>query len=152
MPGIVLRVVSKQSYTAPGFSGSTQTVYIVVARAINIAQWREGTLEVRVHENSSLSSTANLYACAEAPTEEDPGQDFVLGFAPPYTSAPSNPMATVAISSATAGGLFYAPLNHPSLTTTYSNLGGFVRLVLGIPVPSAGTNTLVISVDLSLKS
>src|SRR5215813_8240999 len=77
MPGIVYRALSKTTYDFSATAAGKSTTYIV-AKGIDVSQYREGTLIVRIHPGGSFtggapSFTVNVYA--DAPTPEDPASD-----------------------------------------------------------------------------
>lgn len=142
MAGVNVRLMSKRTLDFSGLGASQQSL-LMVNMAINVAAYREGTLQVRVHATPTIGGNAQIKIALvrTAPSEEDPGMLF-------YASDP--PLLTVTLDAATAppsgetGILLSAPLP--------ANIGGWLGLA-AIGKQDASTETIraVVSVDLSLK-
>jgi hypothetical protein len=133
MPGVLLRLIPKQTLTVP-ITANT----IMVVKGIDVSQYREATLLVRIHPggtNSGATLTFRVYI--DGPTQEDPATDFFPATDLANATAPSTAaFNTVALLTNALGS---------------SNLGGYLRLHV-ISGGSGSASTAVISVDLSAKS
>jgi hypothetical protein len=135
MPGVLMRLIPKQ----------TMLVYpaamtVLVVKAIDISQYKEATLLIRVHSggnSNGASLTFNVYV--DDPTTEDPATDFY---------ATGSLLANPTLTGFSTVSLTVAALGPGG---TGANTGGLLRL--HVVAGGAGSQTTaVISVDLSLKS
>jgi hypothetical protein len=119
-------------------SGSTQD--IVLAQGIDISQWREASLMMRVHVNDVTTTvgTILIFAQTEGRTAEDPGVLF-------YSS--SQQLGTLTINN-TITAPYYV------VNGLGANIGSMIRVVARGNRTVTGTQFLdaTVSVDLSLKS
>jgi hypothetical protein len=142
MPGIVYRALPKTTYDFAATAVGATTTY-VVAKGIDVSQFREGTLVVRIHSGSQTggsgtAASVTVQAFADAPTAEDPALDFEAAAACATTGA---------ITAFTTTGLTLVNLTTP--------FGGSVRVKVsgtqrGTTV--ATTFLVTISVDIVAKS
>src|SRR5581483_6387225 len=79
MPGIVIRAVPKATYDFHTLPASTASPPIIIAKNIDVTQYKYVDMVARIH-NASISSPAGasitLDAYSEAPSPEDPSVDF----------------------------------------------------------------------------
>ncbi len=141
MPGVIYRVLSKTTYDFGSVPLSSSTTY-TVAKAIDVSAYREATALVRIHGLSINANTPaiNVSIQAEAPTSEDPANDFIAAGNVALTGS-------IVLSSA-----YSTPtLTLVSIATTF---GGFLRVkVQGIQGGTASSTFLVtLSVDIVAKS
>lgn len=143
MAGVNMRLMSKTSldYSTLGAGGQQM---MMVNTAINVTNYKEGTLLLRLHGAPTIGGNAaiKLALVRTAPTEEDPGILFYS--VDPMLVAMTIDAATT-LPTGAAGMLLAASLP--------SNFGGYVALaVTGIQDP-VGLQTIkaTISIDLNLK-
>jgi hypothetical protein len=88
MPGIVYRALPKTTYDFSATAASSTTTYIVV-KGLDLSQFREGTLIVRVHSGSFTSGapSVKVEVFPDAPTAEDPSVEFEAAAAVATTGA-----------------------------------------------------------------
>ncbi len=98
MPGIVYRALPKTTYDFSATAASSTTTYIVV-KGLDLSQYREGTLIVRIHSGSFTSGAPSVKAevFADAPTAEDPATEFEGAAAVATTGAITNFNTTVSL-------------------------------------------------------
>lgn len=134
MSGTVLNLLDRTPYDFSGLGQGAGTT-VRVSRDIDISQWPEGTLMVRVHSKTIAGGTIKVYLERVLPSAEDPGIEFV----------DTNPMALVEIVGTTQENLLMAALP--------ANSGAMVSLVVhGAQVTGDDNLKATISVVLSLKS
>jgi hypothetical protein len=136
MAGIVMQVVPKRTLDFNALnSGSTED--LVVAQGIDISQWRESSLMMRLHVSSvSAGGTISIFAQVEGRTAEDPGILF-------FTSGQTLGLLTI---NSSLGAPYY------TVNGLGSNVGAMIRVVARGNRTGAGTLNADVSVDLSLKS
>lgn len=112
------------------------TTDVVVVRALDVVQWRQGELLVRVHAvNIAGAGRLNVVARLVAPSADAPQTDFVR-------TTPVVAQASVA--GATAGVLLRVPLTAP--------FGGHLQLsVSAIPQGGGGALSATLSAALNLR-
>lgn len=77
MPGTIIAVFSRRLFDFDNVR-SPGEVEIILAKAINVEQYTEGTLLVRVHAiDIDCGATIEVIAKASAPSSEDPELDFI---------------------------------------------------------------------------
>jgi len=140
MAGMVLRVVPKRTLDFTNVSSIGASQEIVLAQGIDVSDWREVSMMVRLHQNSIVSTVGKieLYAYMEGRTGEDPG---IL-----FTSA--NTLAVVTISNTVAAPMY-------AVSSLGSNVGAMIKIAArGTRTSSNASNSIKadISVDLSMKS
>ncbi len=124
----VINLVPRRS-----FSFSTTTT-VTLATNVDVGQWREATLLVRLHTNGLGSgSTAAFNAKIVAPSRDEPSVEFV------YSTA----VATVSFSTSDAAG----SLGRGAFT---SNFGAAIKVEL-VATKGSGACDFTISVDLVTK-
>lgn len=132
MAGMIVPLFTKREFD---FSNGTAT--IVVVKSIDTSRYTEGVINLRVHTNSSTSSTTGTitaHAKGVALTAEDPTLDFIDG----------TTLGTASMTSNTAAGT----LLRGSLT---SGFGGSLQIVI---VGNKGNSTALratVSAELVLK-
>lgn len=137
MAGIVMQIVPKRTLDFNNLANLT-TEDIVLAQGIDVSQWREVSLMIRVHATTLTTvGTITLFAQTEGRTAEDPG---VLFF-------DSTLRGSQVLSNAQAVGFY-------TVNTVGTNLGSMIRVVARGNRTTVGTTnmTVDVSVDLSLKS
>lgn len=78
MSGAIIPIFSRRSFDFDDVAASNKYVEITIAKAIDVSQYTEGTLLVRVHDNNVASNAQiDILVKATAPTSEDPAKDFV---------------------------------------------------------------------------
>lgn len=143
MSGTQLRILSKTEYdmsTVLGQTGASPGA-IILAKNVDVSQWREATLMVRLHTATwSNGASLSVVAYPSLPTEEDPGTDYTT----------NNPVATVTFTQG-ASGESAPKLKLDDLTAGF---GPFLTIALGITQGQTASAQLkfTISVELSLKS
>ena len=141
MAGVNMRLMKKTALDYSQVAADKEQM-LIVNTAINVTNYKEGTLLVRVHGAPTIENDAaiNVVLVRTAPTEEEPGLLFASG---------EPTLATVTIDQDTVmletTALLVAPLP--------ANLGGYLALAIkGVQDPStAGEIRATISVDLNLK-
>jgi hypothetical protein len=140
MSGTVVNVVPRTPYVFDTLVASS-TFTIPIARFVDISQYREATVMLRVHARTvaqaATGAKITVSLIGEAPTSEDPANDFATAqlasydiVASPTTIAPSLQLITVP-----------------------GNSGGMITIRLGATQGTqAGNLSATISVDVSLKS
>ena len=130
MPGTVVRVVPKQNPTL------VSSVVYILAKAVDVSGYREGTLLFRAHHTGDTisSGTITITVYREAPTADDPAGDFVEGG--------GTTLGTGTINTFTLPQLVAIPLA--------ANMGGWIRITLTTAASTSGVFNF--SADLSLKS
>lgn len=143
MPGTVYRALSKTSYDWSSINTSGSITHSYVAKAIDVSAYREATIIARLHAVSILGAgsapTIKINTYPEAPTPEDPANDFIL------TSSPT----TITFSLTTAST---AP--QVQLATMNTPFGGWLRVEVQ-PTQSSTQATqfqATLSVDIVAKS
>ncbi len=155
MPGVIHRIVEKRlfDFSKPSI-GSPQTQEVVLAKALPVHMWQEGTVVFRLHGiPTSWVSGASIAAVVreEAPTVEDPATDYIYGTSPTAPTA----LATATFNTgATAPGLLLAPL---VFNSQYGYFGSHLRVLFLATLPANTPGTVqslsaYLSLDLSLKS
>lgn len=137
MPGQYYRlIVPRTTFDFSGL-GSSQSQAIVLKRYIDVSQYRELTLVVRVHALTIGTGTINVYLLHEAPTAEDPVYDATAG----------TPFAWVGLtSSVVAPTVILGP-------PTLANVGSFLAIQVTAAQGSiVGALKATVSVDVSAKS
>ena len=81
MPGQSVRIFDRTEFDLSKFKASLASNWIYLAKTIPIAQWREINLAIRVHSVQIALGNAeiNFGLFNSAPTEEEPGIDFLDG-------------------------------------------------------------------------
>lgn len=136
MTGIIVPVLERTDYNFTGTVAGSMAE-IPIAQNIDVSQYRECTLLVRVHALSfaSAGSTIALRARRVAPTEEDPAVFF-------------RDQSTSWAVTVTQGDTAPRLLN----VTVGPNTGGWISLFLVVTQGTTGnTLTATLSADLSLK-
>lgn len=130
MSGTRMPIISKRAFN---FDNGSATV--VAVKAVDVTNWREGTLLVRVHESGvASSSTLKVEAYITAPSQEEPSVDFV------GTTA----KATCTLdSSSSAGDLEVAALS--------DDFGAYLQINV-VGTQSGGNCNATISAELVLKT
>lgn len=102
-------VLPERQFSFPGPGNGTQQMLML--ERINLLEWRELTLRVRVHTHT-LGGTSNTISVAVVPqswTEEDPGLIFLgataAGTVTIGTSTPSPALLTTSITTLGANGI-----------------------------------------------
>jgi hypothetical protein len=134
MAGIIYRVIPKQIFP---FSASASWW---IAKGIDISQYREATLLVRVHTGTvglSASSTFTISVWADAPTTEDPTDVFF-------------PTSAIAGASTTLDNSTTVPSLIAPISCGSANLPAMVRIKAAWS-SSSGATQVVISADLVAK-
>ena len=130
MAGTTRNVISKRSYN---FDNGSATV--VAVKAVDVTNWREGTLIVRVHDSGvASSSTLKVVAYITAPSDDEPSVDFV------GTTAKATCTLT---STSAAGDLEVAALS--------DDFGAYLQIKVE-GTQSGGNCNATISVELVLKT
>jgi len=140
MAGVNMRLMNKTALDYSQLAVNQQQM-LIVNTSINVTNYREGTLVVRVHGAPTIDGDASIQVVLVrmAPTEEDPA----LLFAPV-----SPPLATVTIDHDTVGSQPAALL----AAALPSNFGGYLGLAIsGVQDSTVRTIKATISVDLNLK-
>jgi hypothetical protein len=140
MPGMIIKALPKTTYDFSTLTGANQTMVLTVARGIDVSAFREATALMRVHSiNFNQSPSVKIDIFPEAPTSEDPSQDFIA-----TTAVASS--GTVALNSFTAPYLNIQPFSTP--------FGAFLRIkVTGTQGATASTTfNFAISIDIVAKS
>lgn len=140
MAGRVLRVVPKTHYVLSTSDKNSVEQEIFVAEHIDVSNFRENVIYVRLHEKSTVSSTgwtqAPLIRCyIDGYTTED--SNWNQFFVSPNANTVSLPFVT----SSSAMVAFALP----------SNLGGLITLTLAAKASGAATCDIWLSIDLSGK-
>lgn len=137
MPGRIIEVLPKTDYVFTSMKTTQTLEAIFVAEAIPAAEYREGTLEVRLHTGfGQANDSLKVEVWSELPSAEDPARTFRTG-------------AIVGPTIAMSGTL------QPSLTLAAlpANFGGMLSVSIA---PSRGAAvgiwTFTLSIALSLKS
>ncbi|MBX7080158.1 MAG: hypothetical protein K1X88_13260 [Nannocystaceae bacterium] len=124
----VINIVPRRS-----FSFSTTTT-VTLATNVDVGQWRESTLLVRLHATGlGTGSTAAFNAKTIAPSRDEPNVEFVN----------STAVATVSFSNTDTAGT----LGRGAFT---ANFGATIKLEL-VATKGSGTCDFTISVDLVTK-
>lgn len=77
MSGTTIPLMTKREFNFATAAGS-----VVIIRSLDVSQWTEGTLQVRIHENSNAGTAqidVNAYAISNTP--EEPSVDYLDGTA-----------------------------------------------------------------------
>jgi hypothetical protein len=130
-------VLPERQFTFPGPDTGSQQ--ITIAERIDLLQWRELTLRVRVHSHT-LTGT-NVIAVSVLPesrTEEDPGLMFVGSMA----------AATTTIGASLVAPAFVAV---PILTLGANAVAALGRLQILATRTGAGTMKATLSIDICAK-
>jgi len=139
MTGKVITVLDRTDYNYTNMGTGGGTVELPIAQNIDVSQYRECTLLVRLHALSlaNAGSSIAIRARRVAPTEEDPAVFF----------------RDQSISwTVTAGQADVASTPKLLNVTVGPNTGGWISLFLVVTQGSAGTTlTATLSADLSLK-
>jgi hypothetical protein len=141
MSGTVIHVIPRTLYVFDGVGLNSAQFNVPIARYIDISQFREATIELRVHTRS-ITGTGGppkifVQVIADAPTPEDPAQDFTT--------------TAVAVSATIDSGTVVPSL---VLMTVPANTGAMISIWLGVVQGTSTTGALqaTISVDISEKS
>jgi hypothetical protein len=136
MSGVQHSIIPRTKYSFDNIAVAT-TFSFPIARYIDVSQYREATLMVRVHaRNIVATGTIKVEVLGDAPTSDDPAQDFQTGVQGTSTS-------------------IVAGTTSPSvqLQTIPANIGGMISVWLTVTQgTSASTLNAKISIDISLKS
>src|SRR5436309_61675 len=119
MPGKILKPVRKTLYDFSSLPANG-TVNFTIAKNIDVSSFPNADIVLRTHSVNTVGSatpTIKLFIYTEAPSPEDPGQEFIFG------NANSSSIGPVAVGSSVTGPL----LNLATLTKPF---GAFLRLVL----------------------
>jgi hypothetical protein len=138
MSGTIIPIMAKRTLDLSNTTANL-TNEVVLVKAVDVSQWTEGELYVRVHGGSITgSATCQVIAKITSPTPEDPSSDFVYGTA----------MGTVTISSTETTA---APtLLRAALT---ANFGGMLQISFkAVQASSAQTIAPKISIELVMKA
>ena len=140
MAGVVLQVVPKRVLDFSNLaSGTTQD--LVLAQGIDISQYSEVSLMVRVHDNSGTwpslgTPKIEIFGQTDGRTFEDPGLLF----------AGSTLLGTATVASGTAQAAYF-------VNSLGSNVGSMVRIVArGTRGGATNTVKATLSVDISAKT
>lgn len=153
MAGAVIRVVPKTfvSFTNIPANPAQETV-VWLARRIDVSQWKENVLYIRLHGavigTGSWGLTPTLQVYHDGYTEEDPSIFSTLGGQAAGASQFVAAVASGNVALTTGATAFYSlqPFGLPS------NLGGSIALALRCKQgTSAQTADIPISIDLSGK-
>ena len=132
MPGTVYRVIPKQQIAYS--TAATSSTPLFIAKGIDISQYREATLLVRVHAGTNLASATLVVAVyTDAPTSED-NTEF-------YGASTWTTLALAATS----------PPFTQTVTVGSANLPAFLRIGLYWSA-GAAANEAMLSADLIAKS
>jgi hypothetical protein len=135
MSGRVVNLFSMRQFDFSNV-GDDDTLELPIVKALDVSQYTEGKIVVRIHNHSVPSGgSIDIKAYITAPSVEDPSVEFT---------------ATSAIGSAS---VVYGSAN-PGLVTgnITSNFGGMLKItVLGDQPATATTMTATLSADLVLK-
>lgn len=138
MSGTVITILDRTQYRFASVVQG-QDVVIRAAQNIDISQWPEGTLMVRVHAKEIAASSGSKIKVAlirVLPSAEDPSVDF---------ADEENPMALIELDDVVGqSNLLYAALP--------ANTGPMVSLLVVGDQAGSGDLSATISVVLSLKS
>ncbi|MBZ0119951.1 MAG: hypothetical protein K8H88_23380 [Sandaracinaceae bacterium] len=132
-------MVNKKDFVFSSLKAS-EDQEMVVAERVDVSQWTEATLMVRVHTASTIPGTASVkvLAYADGYTEEDPTTVFQAATASATVLLQGNPVV--------AAGTFSLALLDDA------PIGSMVRVtVKGHQAATVGTVKANISVDLALK-
>lgn len=139
MSGTIIPIMSRKTINLSNTATSLSNE-IVLVKAVDVSQYTEGELYVRVHGGTiGTGATCEVIAKITSPTPEDPASDFVFDTA----------MATVTIGSSDATA---APkLLRAALS---SNFGGMLSISFKATQPSGSAQTIdpEISIELVLKA
>ena len=143
MPGKVIRAVQKRLVNFSSLpSGASQEV--ILADRLDVLQWRELTLQVKVHSNgiAAAAGTISINSIAQTLSDDDPGVDFLDRSSVPNvlitSTTPSPGYLTTIISQVQPVGSVYG-------------LANLLRLVAFGSRTGAGAINAVISVEVSAK-
>ena len=106
MAGQIIPLFSRRTFDFSKLQGS-QTIPVPIVKAVDVSQYTQATLEVRVHSMTISGGSAyirvKLYTTA--PSAEDPGRDFVYGSAVATTSnlSSSNTAPTLLVAQVSSG-------------------------------------------------
>ena len=130
MPGQNIPILSKREYNFTNGSGT-----VIVAKAVPVAQWTQGSLGVRVHAASFTgNSKIEVVVKTTAPSPEEPSVDFID--------------TTAAIATATVdSGNSVGDLERSALADDF---GGFVQITV-VGTLDTGNCVATISADLVVK-
>lgn len=145
MPGLIVPILPKQTITLPHASVTTTTV---IATGINVLQFLEGMIVIRLHSLSGATpgtnpadpNTLTLEAFAEVPSSEDPSQAFIGG------SLAAVSLTHTAFPTAPADQKAYADAK--AFSTPFP---AFVRVEMTQYGITTTPSTVTISADLVLK-
>ncbi len=142
MAGILLPVQQKTAYSfTVAQLPSSQSISIPIAVSVNVTQWREATLIVRVHGAPTWTTDAQFQYdfFPSGPCADDPSVVF-RG----TTGNPTVTVTTANVGSSTA---------YVKSTNITSGLAGYGDLVLTLTQPaSAGSFIITLSCDLVVKA
>ena len=131
MAGTRKTIIDKVEYNFNNGSGT-----VVAVKAMDVVNWREGALLVRVHSTDvASSSTLDVIARIIAPTEEEPSVDYI------YTTTD---IAKVTLNSSTTA---------PSLerAAMADDFGAYLQITV-VGTKSGGNCAATISAELVLKT
>lgn len=136
MSGISLPLLPKRVFDFGSLAtGSTQTLRLV--DRIDISQYVEGVLEVRVHAGVLTGGQVTFDLLGDGYTDEDPGSQFITGF--PLFSSVALSFAVQAPQLTTYGGTLrghYASLRVTGLRLSAAALNATVSLSLILRCPN----------------
>lgn len=133
MANVVVSLFSLRRYGFEAIAASN-SFDIVVVRALECARYREISLVTRVHSIAFGSGASiQLFAYEVAPTDDEPGTDFVA----------SSTVCSSTITSAFAPALY--------VTTSAAPFGGALRVVLRGTRGISGACAAVLEADLVMK-
>jgi hypothetical protein len=113
--------------------GTGNTIEVPLVKALDVTEWTQGTLIVRVHSAviSSASSKIEVLLKTTAPTPEDPALDFL--------EVPASAVATATVDTTVAG-------NDPCIVVAQLSSGFGSMLQVSIRATQATSSTTLTAV------
>jgi hypothetical protein len=142
MAGTTITLFPKRTFTFTNMVGSGQTLEVPIIKALDVTEWIQGTLIVRVHSATitTAGSTIDVLLKNTAPTPEDPSLDFLV--------VPTSAVATATVNTTVAG-------NDPCIVVAQLS-SGFANMlqvsVLGTQATSSTTITASLSAFLVMRA